>query len=164
MVVGLELSADGLGEEAFGAGADGVLAYVQAILGESTADSGWVDARSTGEACPGTEVRKVTWNDLILTFSDSSTYAEGLRHFSGYNYGPAFGPQIDPYGLQTEGGIGVGDTVGDLKTVYPGVTINPADEISGPSFFIQDGLYGFLTGAGDDDTIISFVGGTGCGE
>jgi len=98
VVVGLELSADGLGQASFGAGADGVLAYVQAILGEPTADSGWVDAHSTGEACPGTEVRKITWNDLILTFGDSSPYAEGIQHFSGYTYGPAFGPQIDPYG------------------------------------------------------------------
>ena len=27
----------------------------------------------------------VTWNDLVLTFGDVSPYAEGFRHFSGYN-------------------------------------------------------------------------------
>ncbi len=163
-VVNLELSSEGLGEAVFGAGAEGVLAYVRAILGEATADSGWVDPASTGATCAGTEVRFVTWNDLVLTFGDSSPYAEGFQHFSGFTYGPAFGPQIDPHGLQTEGGIGVGDTVGDLETVYPGVTINDADEMSGPSFYIEEGLFGFLTGTGSDETIISFVGGAGCGE
>lgn len=163
-VVGLELSSEGLGEAVFGAGAEGVLAYVRAVLGEASADSGWVDPTTTGSACPGSEVRFVTWNDLVLTFTDASPYADGFQHFSGFAYGPAFGPQIDPYGLQTEGGIGVGDSVGDLQTVYPGVTINDADEMSGPSFFIEEGLFGFLTGTGSEETIISFVGGAGCGE
>ena len=162
--VDLEVSSEGLGNAAFGAGVDGVLAYIKAILGEPTADSGWIDPTSTGATCAGTEVRFVTWNDLVLTFGDVSPYAEGFRHFSGYTYGPAFGPLIDPYGMQTEGGIAVGDSVIDLKTVYPGVTVNGADEMAGPSFFIEEGLFGFLTGTGDDDMIISFVGGSGCGE
>ena len=163
-IAGLELSAEGLGDALFGASDGGVYAYVQAILGDPTADSGWVDPQSTGAACPGTEVRFVTWNDLVLTFSDESPEGAGYRHFAGYTYGPAFGPQIAPAVLETEGGIGVGDAVSDLQAVYPGVVINSADDMSGPSFFIEEGLFGFLSGTGADDLIISFVGGSGCGE
>ena len=35
---------------------------------------------------------------------------------------------------------GVGDAVSDLQAVYPGVVINGADDMSGPSFFIEQGL------------------------
>jgi hypothetical protein len=42
--------------------------------------------------------------------------------------------------------------------------INTADAMGGPSFFIEDGLTGFLTGTGSTDQVISFVGGSGCGE
>ena len=163
-VLGLELSAQGLGDALFGASDDGVYAYVQAIVGDPTADSGWVDPLTTGAVCPGSEVRFVTWNDLVLTFTDDSPAGSGYRHFAGYAYGPAFGEQALPAGLETEGGIGIGDPVSDLRAVYPGVVVNPADEMSGPSFYIEEGLLGFLTGTGDDDLVMSFVGGFGCGE
>ncbi|HNJ97987.1 MAG TPA: hypothetical protein PLV13_07670 [Ilumatobacteraceae bacterium] len=163
-VTGLELSAEGLGNALFGAGDSGVLAYVRAILGDPSDDSGWIDPFASGHTCSGSEVRFVRWDDLMLTFSDDSPAGSGYRHFAGYSYGPAADTVMNPYGLETEGGIGVGDSVDNLKAVYPGVLVNGADELSGPSFFIQDGLMGFLTGTSGDDTIISFVGGWGCGE
>ena len=163
-VVGLELSAEGLGNALFGAGDTGVMAYIEAILGDPSDDSGWVDPFAAGHTCSGSEVRFVRWDDLMLTFSDDSPVGSGYRHFAGYSYGPPADAVMNPFGLETEGGIGVGDSVDDLKAVYPGVIVNGADELSGPSFFIQDGLLGFLTGTSGDDTIISFVGGWGCGE
>jgi hypothetical protein len=159
------LSSSGLGDALFGADADGVVDYVASILGKPTNDSGWADPLAIGAPCPGTEIRFVDWNDLSLFFTDNSPAATGLRHFAAYTYGPAFVPgAINPYGLATTLDIGVGATVAALRAAYLGALVNPGDDISGPSFYIEDGLTGFLTGAADTDTIMSFVGGYGCGE
>jgi hypothetical protein len=163
-VQGLGLSAQGLGDALFGADADSVVDYVGTILGTPTSDSGWVDPLAIGAACPGTQVRFVDWNDLALFFTDESPAASGLRHFAAYTYGPAFAPTINPFGLVTDNGVGVGASVEFLRASYPGVLVNAGDEVSGPSFYIEEGLSGFFTGASNSDTIISFVGGFGCGE
>lgn len=160
-VLGLQLSPTGLGDALFDADADGVVEYVNSILGIPTTDSGWIDPVATGTACPGDEVRFVDWKDLSLFFTDDGS---GVRHFASFTYGPAFGSAIAPYGLATDAGVGVGSTVASLRAAYPAVVVNPDDGFTGPSFQIEDGLYGFLTGTDDTDTIISFVGGFGCGE
>lgn len=161
VVMGLPVSATGLGDALFGADADGVVEFVNSILGIPTTDSGWIDPVATGTACPGNEVRFVDWKDLSLFFTDSGS---GVRHFASFTYGPAFGSTISPYGLATDAGIGVGSTVAALRAAYPAVAVNPDDGFTGPNFHIEDGVFGFLTGADDTDTIISFVGGFGCGE
>lgn len=163
-VRGLDLSADGLGGESFGAESNGVIAYVGSILGPPTHDTGWIDPVAAGLACTGAEVRHVTWGDLVLFFTDDSTVASGLRHFAAYTYGPSAGPFVSPFGLSVAGDISVGDTVDKLLAVYPDALVNDGDELGGPSFHIVDGLSGFLTGTGGSDTITTFVGGFGCGE
>jgi len=160
-VKGLPLSASGLGDALFDADADGVVDYVNSILGIPTTDSGWVDATANGVGCPGTVIRFVDWNDLSLFFTDEVT---AVRHFAAYTYGPAFAATIAPYGLATAAGIGVGSTVAELRASYPAVNVLPEDEFSGPSFEIEVGLRGVLTGTADTDVILSFVGGSGCGE
>lgn len=159
----LTISERGLGTAIFGADPDAVVTYVVSILGAPTTDTGWVDPFSFG-ACPGTEVRIVSWHDLALFFSDESFFAEGRRHFFSYIYGPPFGPVIDPLGPATDAGIRIGSTVDELRGTYPSVVINPADELGGPSFFLVDGLFGYLTGTTGSDTVTEFVGGFGCGE
>ncbi|MFM2077479.1 MAG: hypothetical protein RJA49_1369 [Actinomycetota bacterium] len=162
---GLGLSDQGLGDVLFGAEADGVVDYVSTILGAPTNDSGWVDPLTIGAACTGTTVRFVAWNDLSLFFTDDSPVATGLKHFAGYTYGPAVGDAaIEPFGLTTDSGVGVGATVEFLRATYPKVQVSPGDDIGGPGFFISEGLSGFLTGTSNADTIMSFVGGYGCGE
>ena len=158
----LVLRANGLGDAAFGVDPDGAVAYVSGIIGAPTVDTGWVDPLSVG-VCPGTEFRQVYWGDLLLQFSDQSGVTTGRRHFFSYVYGPSFGPQITPAGLKTDAGIGVGSTVAELQGTYPGVVINPG-EIGGPNFFINGGLAGFLSGVNPTDTVISVLGGQGCGE
>jgi hypothetical protein len=159
----LILRPNGLGDAAFGAEPEGVIAYVSSIIGASTVDTGWVDPLSVG-ACPGTELRQVFWGDLTLQFSDASAVTSGRRHFFSYVYGPTFGSQIAPAGLKTEAGIGVGSTVAELTGTYPTVVINPGDDFGGPNFFINEGLAGFLTGVNPTDTVTSVLGGQGCGE
>lgn len=160
----LVMGQDRLGTALFGADADGVIAYVTAILGPPTADSGWADPNSAFGVCPGTEVRGVTWGDLLLLFSDQSTVAAGRRHFFSYALGPAFGATITPEGMATPEGIAVGSSVADLKRAFPGVYVYPGDDVFGPYFAVNDNLTGFLTGAGDADTVASVIGGINCGE
>lgn len=159
----LVLRANGLGDAAFGAEPDGVVAYVAAIIGAPTVDSGWIDPLSIG-ACPGTEFRQVIWGDLVLQFSDESNVTSGRRHFFFYQYGPPLGAQIAPAGLKTDAGIGVGSTVAELTGTYPTATIDPGSDFGGPNFVINEGLAGFLTGVNPTDTVTSIVGGQGCGE
>lgn len=157
------LRSNGLGDAAFGADPEGVIAYVTSIIGSLTIDTGWVDPLSVG-ACAGTEMRQVSWGDLTLQFSDQSGVTSGRRHFFSYVYGPTFGPAIAPAGLKTDAGIGVGSTVAELTGTYPAAVINPGDDFGGPNFFINDGLVGFLTGVNPTDTVNSVLGGQGCGE
>ena len=163
-VRGLDLSADGLGEESFGAESTGVIAYVESILGSPTDDTGWFNPADTGAACLGSEIRYVTWSDLSLFFTDTSTVASGLRHFAAYSYGPAAGPFIVPFGLSTDGGVSVGITVDQLLAIDPSALIATDEQSAAAYFQIADGLSGFLTGTTGNDIITSFVGGFGCGE
>jgi hypothetical protein len=160
----LILRANGLGTANFGAEPDGVIAYVSTIIGPATTDSGWTDPVAIG--CPGSEARVVTWGDLSLLFSNESNVTTGRRHFFNYTYGPSqvLGSPIAPAGLKTEAGVGVGATVTELKGTYPAAVVNPADDFGGPTFFINPGLAGFLSGVAETDTVMSIVGGQGCGE
>lgn len=159
----LVLRDNGLGDALFGTEPEEVIRYVQAVLGTPTADSGWADPFSAFGVCPGNEVRGVTWGDLTLLFSDESTVASGRRHFFNYVYGPAFGVTIQPEGMRTETGIGIGSTVADLRAAYPKVKVFPPD-IADAYFVVDQNLTGFLTGTTDEDTVRSVMGGIGCGE
>jgi hypothetical protein len=163
LAASLLLSDSGLGDALFGADPGEVVTYLTAILGAPTADSGWADPTSSFGVCPGTEVRGVTWADLTVLFSDSSSVMSGRRHFFNYLYGPAFGATVQPEGMRTVGGVGVGSTVADLLAAYPEAQVYPED-LYGPYFVINENLTGFLTGTSSDDTILSFIGGIGCGE
>jgi len=159
----LVLSEHGLGSADFGADPDGVVDYVSSIIRQPTTDSGWVEPSGLG-ACPGTVARVVTWRDLALFFGDEAESFRGRRHFFGYTYGPPFAAEIDPAGPATDGGITVGSTVQQLQTVFPAAGVNPADDSTPANFTIVEGLSGYLTGAGESDTITQFVGGLVCGE
>lgn len=159
----LILRDDGLGDALFGADAEGVIQYITSILGVPTDDSGWGDPFESFGICPGNEVRGVTWGDLQLLFSDESVVLKGRRHFFNYVYGPPAGTSISPAGMSTANGVSIGTSVAELRLAYPNVQVYPED-IYGPYFVVNDDLIGFLTGVSDTDEIISFIGGTGCGE
>jgi hypothetical protein len=161
----LKLSPTGLGAADFGTDPEAVITYVSSLIGPPSADSGWTDPIVGGfGVCPGNEVRGVSWNDLLLLFSDNTDVASGRRHFFAYILGPTFEADINPFGLTTDAGIGIGSTVASLRGTYPAALINPADDISPASFLIFSGLTGQLTSDADDGQISVVRGGTGCGE
>ena len=160
----LLLGGDHLGDALFGGEPENVIAYVSALVGAPTADSGWADPNGPFGVCPGTEVRGVVWGDLTLLFSDESNVATGRRHFFSYSYGPAFGAEIQPAGMRTDTGLMVGATVAQLKASYPSAVIYGDDPISGPAFAVNDTFTGLLSGVADTDRVLSFYGGVACGE
>jgi hypothetical protein len=161
----LKLGASSLGAAEFGTDPEAVITYVASVLGPPTADSGWTDAITGGfGVCPGNEVRGVAWNDLVLLFSDNTDVASGRRHFFSYTLGPAFEADVNPFGLTTDAGIGIGSTVANLRGTYPAALISPADDVGSASFLIFAGLSGALSSDADDGQITVVRGGTGCGE
>jgi hypothetical protein len=161
---GVILAADGVGVAAFGDEPDAAVAAVTAILGEPTQDSGWVEP-FTISACPGTEYRRVSWGAFSLQFSDQSSKADGRRHLFGYEYGEVGRTDATPAGIVTAEGIGVGSTVAELKSAYPGVSVVAGEEgLSSSSFEVsENGLAGLLTDATDQGIVILVVGGDFCG-
>lgn len=160
----LTLHADGIADVDFGADPDSAIAAVRAVLGNPSGDSGWVDP-FTISACPGSEYRRVSWNALSLQFSDSTSVADGRRHFFGYEYGVVGQTDAEPPGLTTPEGIGIGSTVGELRQTYPGVSVVEGEEgLSSSAFEVSEhGLAGLLTSAGDDGLVMLLVGGDFCG-
>ena len=76
----------------------------------------------------------------MLLFTDESQFATGRRHFFSYTYGPSFTNQINPAGLKTDAGIGVGSTVADCRRRTRTLSSTRGDDFGGPNFFINDGL------------------------
>lgn len=159
----LVLSPTGVGQAEFGADPDGVIGYVSSFLGEPTNDTGWIDPLTIG-ACPGTEIRLVSWGALTLQFGDASGVVQGRRHLYAYQYGIDGELGAEPVGLTTSEGITVGSSVFDLGAAYPGVVLNPEDDFVAPNFYVNDNLRGFLTGLADDSVVTVILGGIGCGE
>lgn len=159
----LFLRSDGLGSVRFGVEPDSVVDYVTSLLGEPDSDTGYIDSFSEFGTCPGTEVRGVRWGDLSLLFGDESDFDGGRRHFYQWQFGPQTRSPLRPNGPRTDGGIGLGSTVADIRRVYPDVVIFD-DEIFGPGFELEPLLWGTLTDDADSGRVIALVGGTPCGE
>jgi len=162
----LLLRGDGIGSARFGAATDGVIDYVTSILGGNTADTEWVDPYTFGDCSPATVARKVDWGVLSLIFSDLSSYANGRRHFIGWEYGLVGAIGDEPIGLRTQGGMTLGSRVIDLMAEFPEVGVNEGENDLNipPNFYVSDNFRGLLTGTSDDDFATVIFGGYGCAE
>lgn len=159
----LVLRSDGLGSVRFGVAPQSVIDYVTSLLGRPDSDTGYIDSFSEFGSCPGTEVRGVRWGDLLLLFGDDSDFDDGRRHFYQWQYGPQTRAPLRPNGPVTDGGIGLGATVSQVRAVYPDLVIFD-DPIFGPGFELEPLLWGTLTSSSPSGRVIALVGGTPCGE
>lgn len=165
----LVLRGDGIGSARFGAAPEGVIEYVQSVLGAPTGDTGWVDPFAFADCGAGgaaTVARRVDWGVLSLLFSDASSYAIERPHFMGYEYGRVGTIGDEPVGLRTQGSTTLGTRVVDLYAEFPEASVNEGDEAVGipPNFYVSDVFYGLLTGATPDDVVTVVFAGYGCGE
>lgn len=162
----LLLRGDGIGSARFGAAPEGVIDYVTSILGGNTADTGWVDPYTFGDCSPATVARKVDWGVLSLIFSDLSSYANGRRHFIGWEYGLVGQIGDEPVGLRTPGAMTLGSRVVDLLAEFPEAGVNEGENDLNipPNFYVSDNFRGLLTGTSGDDFVTVIFGGYGCAE
>ena len=155
------MSGEGIGTAGFGADPDGVMSYISSFLGDPTNDTGWIDPLSIG-ACPGKELRLVSWGVLTLLFGDVSSVLQGRRHFVAYTYGVEGEVGAAPVGLITSRNVTVGSRVVDVVAAYPAATLNPEDDFTAPFFYVNDNLRGFLTGLTDESRVTTILGGMNC--
>lgn len=152
------LRGDGLGVVDLGAEPDAAVQAVTAALGEPTNDTGWESSFSTYGTCPGTQIRGVEWDHLVLLFTDGDTAQGTGRHLFTWRVTGA------PPALGTDKGLGWGATVGDAEELYPGaVEVTEPDEPF-PGFLQVAVEGGTITGYLDGDVITHLEAGTGCGE
>ena len=106
----------------------------------------------------------MTWGSLDLYFGDESRFGAGAPHFFGYSYGNIDGFDVEPAGLATPEGVGLGTPVAYLRATYPAVEILPGEEgIQEPAFYVDENLSGLLTSDADDGVITLLIGGEACG-
>lgn len=160
----IELGDTGIGAAMFGDDSDRVIAFVGSVLGAATADTGWV-AAEPASLCPGNEFRRVEWGVFRLEFGDVSPFAEGRRHFTGWDYGTEGVLGEEPQGLVTGFGITLGSRVDELLDAYPEARVFEGEEGTfSPSFFVNEFFDGFLTGTEPSDVVMVLFGGSRCGE
>lgn len=163
---GIVLGETGLGVVEFGTEAEAALASITAELGPPSDDSGYVPAlASPFGVCPGEEVRGVRYGPLQVLVGDVGT---GTRQIFSYLYATSLIPVGETpgasSGLTTEAGLGLGQTVAQLKSLYPGAIV--ASDLFGPTYSTSadGGLSGTVTAVDDSGLVTSVIGGTFCGE
>ena len=162
----------------FGYDDDDTVAAVSDVLGSPSEDSGWLDSLTDGweqfGVCPSPRVRGVSWGEdgyvafqLMFTDGDTDFRTGGVEHFYSFHHYDT----SEPSGLTTPEGIGIGSTLGDLRSVYGSESIVIEEDFFDPSlgFWSYDQrdwtvLWGFATGTSEADTITSMNGGRACGE
>lgn len=162
----------------FGYDDDDAVAAVSDVLGSPSEDSGWLDSLTDGweqfGVCPSPRVRGVSWGEngvvafqLMFTNGDTDFWIGGVEHFYSFHHYDT----SEPSGLTTPEGIGLGSTLGDLRSAYGSGSIMIEEDFFDPSlgYWSYDqhdwtGLRGSATGTSDADTITSINGGRGCGE
>ncbi|HEX6300270.1 MAG TPA: hypothetical protein VF148_07385 [Acidimicrobiia bacterium] len=162
----------------FGYDDDDAVAAVSDVLGSPSEDSGWLDSLTDGweqfGVCPSPRVRGVSWGEdgdvafqLMFTDGDTDFWIGGVEHFYSFHHYDT----SEPSGLTTPEGIGLGSTLGDLRSVYGSGSIVIEEDFFDPSlgYWAYDqhdwtGLWGSATGTSEADSITSINGGQGCGE
>lgn len=154
----IELRGDGLGVVELGAAPDVAIAAVSAALGQPTADTGWQSASSAYGTCPGTQVRGVEWDHLVLLFTDGATPYGRSQHLFSWRLTGA------PPALGTAKGLGYKATVADAQELYPGeVEVTPPQDPF-PGFVTIKLPGGPITGYLEGDVLTNLEAGAPCGE
>lgn len=177
-----ELSSEGIQAGAtwvhFGYDADDAVAAFEAVIGPPKEDTGWLDSFTDGwerfGVCPGPHVRGVTWGagdstsfQVLFTDGDSDFWTGGVEHFFSFYYFDG----SNPTDVTTTEGIGIGSSVGQLRSTYGGPDFVLEESFFDPSVGFWSyrqapwtGLWGFTTGLTDAFVVTSINGGQGCGE
>jgi len=157
----------------FGASYVDARAPLDDTLGPPSLDTGTIETFSSYGTCPGQDLRVLEYagGALQLLFGtpqggDRMTFDSWVLTNDGT---PSVVPRASAFlGDVTTFGLGVGTTVARLQAgLGESLTVNPGDELGGPTFRVADqssGLFGRLTSTDASGTVTSVQGGPGCGE
>jgi hypothetical protein len=127
-----------------------IVAIVRNILEREPAK---VDVNSECGAGP---LKMASWsNGLTLVFKETKR-DNGEWLLAGWF---ASKPQPKESKLSTMAGVGVGSTLAELKSAYK---ISVSKTTLGQEFAVKSGIYGLLSGIGDDATIDAMWSGVSC--
>ena len=138
----LRMTVDDLGPLDLGDDGDEVLGRLAATFGEPTQDTGFiVGAGSFGE-CAGDTIRVVQWGPLNIVVKGQPGDNQFVSYRMDLRYGGITSPTTD---IQTQSGLRVGDSVGQLQDIYAGFAIEfVVDPDVGLVFELRDQLGGDL--------------------
>jgi len=162
--VALTLEPEGLGDVTFGTTPEDLIVALTPTIGAPDDDTGWFDG-SAGiyGACPP-EVRVITWGSLAIFFTMNAG-------FFAYSYGFDFegadaGTDARTLELETPSGVGLGTTVGELRSLEPSAVIDGDASIDVWSFSLGSGpsphLRGSVTSADDAGRVVIIETSDGC--
>jgi hypothetical protein len=160
---GLVLAPDGLGPVSFGDDAEMVIARLTELLGAPVADG--------PEPCESEsdQIRWVRWGNLGTAYPDG--------RFGGYIIGIYYPPDSPELRVETDEGVALRASAGELEAAY-GARLSwtsqeesgfgtPVDAFGIDGFNLDDptptGLGGFLEGGIDEGQVITFNAGQPCG-
>jgi hypothetical protein len=140
-VAELEMSSDDIGPLDFGDDGDGVLGRLAATFDEPTQDTGFIVGSGSWGECPGDSIRVVQWGPLNVVIRGEPGNSQFVSYRLDLKYGGSItSPTTD---LQTLSGLRVGDTVGQLKTIYQDFIIDfVVDSDAGLVFELRPGMGG----------------------
>jgi hypothetical protein len=128
----IQMAASALGPLEFGRDSDQVLGRLAATYGQPTDDTGFRVGDGTFGECPGDTVRVVRWGPLNIVSVGEEGSADFVSYRLDLSYGGITSPTTD---IATLSGLRVGQTVGDLKSIYSGFAIE---------FVVDDGIGGLV--------------------
>jgi hypothetical protein len=127
-----------------------IVAIVRNILEREPAKVG------VNSECGAGPLKMASWsNGLTLVFKETKR-DNGEWLFAGWF---ASKPQPKESKLSTMAGVGVGSTLAELKSAYK---ISVSKTTLGQEFAVKSGIYGLLSGIGDDATIDAMWSGVSC--
>lgn len=137
----IKMAASALGPLEFGQDSDEVLGRLAATYGQPTDDTGFFVGDGTFGECPGDSVRVVRWGPLNIVSVGEEGSADFVSYRLDLRYGGITSPTTD---IATLSGLRVGDTVGDLESIYSGFAIEyVVDEgVGGLTFELRENQAG----------------------
>ena len=116
----LTMSSNDLGPLEFGDPGSEVLGRLVATFGDPSDDTGFIIGNGTWGECPGDTIRIVQWGPLNVVTRGTAEDHVFASYRLDLRYGGINSPTTD---IRTLSGLQVGDSVGDLETIYAGFVI-----------------------------------------
>ena len=168
-LVELALGPEGLGDVLFGLDPDTVVADITARYGAPDHDSGWIPSQpNVYGTCPGELMRAIGWGSLVTIFIDDGSNDLGGFFYAytyGYDYSGNTGAgDARELNLETEGGIGLGTPVSEMRQFLGSdFTVTGDSEFDTWKFESPaTGIRGLLSGPDDDDEVTLIESLQGC--